>query len=183
MNSRRKKSLGKKIRPVYYVFCEGNTEKTYINFLKREYKIPIEIKSTVSKNRISQKYISEYLKGKPKSKKDRVFLLYDLDVPKMLIKLQSIKNVNLLVSNPAIELWFLLHHKNQTANISSENCTKSLKKFWKDYKKGELKNSQFTGLIKNQIKAENRAVKLIKFENPSSNIYEFIKILEEASKN
>ena len=183
MSSKRKKPLGKKIRPVYYVFCEGNTEKIYVNFLKREYKIPIEIKSTVSKNRISQKYISEYLKGKPKSKKDKVFLMYDLDVPEMLKKLQSVKNVNLLVSNPAIELWFLLHHKNQTSNISSDNCTKSLKKFWKDYKKGELKSSQLSDLLKNQTKASNRAIKLIKFENPSSNIYEFIQLLKETSNN
>ena len=40
---RRKKSLGKKINPTYYVFCEGDTEEEYIKHLKHHYRIPIEI--------------------------------------------------------------------------------------------------------------------------------------------
>jgi len=117
MARKRGASKGKKMKPTYFVFCEGKTEALYVKFLKNQYRVPIIIDSKVAKNRIDEKYIKSYKKGKFTHKKDKTFLLYDLDAPKMLQKLQSINSAILLVSNPCIELWSLLHIKEQKANI------------------------------------------------------------------
>jgi hypothetical protein len=52
--------------------------------------------------------------------------MYDADVTMILDRLLKIKSAKLLASNPSIELWFLLHYKNQTANISTDDCIREL---------------------------------------------------------
>jgi hypothetical protein len=37
----------RKTRPVYFVFCEGESENAYINLLRSHFRFPIEIKSKV----------------------------------------------------------------------------------------------------------------------------------------
>lgn len=179
----RKKPLQKVIKPTYYVFCEGETEKEYISFLKRLYHVPIEIKSKVEGNKISERTIVSFLKGKQTLDKDKIFLLYDIDVPGMLDRLEAIKNANLLVSNPCIELWFLLHLKDQKASITSSNCIKELNSLWLDYKKGYLTHKIKGDLSQNLHIAMGRAETLSKNLNPSSSIYELIKDLEELKSN
>lgn len=78
------------MKPTFFVFCEGETEEAYVKFLKSRYRIPIEIDSKVAGNRITNKYINNYKKEKFTHVKDKTFLLYDLDTPKMLEKLQQI---------------------------------------------------------------------------------------------
>ncbi|MDP4915040.1 MAG: RloB family protein [Saprospiraceae bacterium] len=34
---------GKVINPTFYVFCEGETEEAYINYLRSKYRLPILI--------------------------------------------------------------------------------------------------------------------------------------------
>ena len=70
--------------------------------------------------------MKSFLKGKPTSSKEKTFLLYDIDVDGIPDKLKKIKNTTLLVSNSCIELWFLLHYKNQTANIYTGSCGKEV---------------------------------------------------------
>ena len=70
--------------------------------------------------------MKSFLKGRPTSSKDKTFLLYDIDVDGIPDKLKKIKNTTLLVSNPCIELWFLLHFKNQTANIYTSSYVKEV---------------------------------------------------------
>jgi len=181
--SKRKKSLGKRINPTYYVFCEGDTEEEYIKHLKQHYRIPIEIKTKVEGNSISERKIKAFLKNKPSSPKDKTFLLYDIDVSNMLNKLKKIKNVTLLVSNPCIELWFLLHFEEQTANINSINCIKKIYNNLDGYKKGILSLKAKSKLIENQKQALERAKKLIPYKNPSTTIPELIVVLEEHRKN
>ena len=41
-------------------------------------------------------------------------------------KLKSMNGAKLIASNPCIELWFLLHYKNQTASINGKDCIKEL---------------------------------------------------------
>ena len=127
MARKRKKPAGKKINPTLFVFCEGETEVSYINLLKTVYRIPsIQIHPRISKNNITSKYIRNYKKGKPTHEKDLDFLFYDLDASAILQRLSRIDDYTLLVSNPSVELWFLLHFKNQTANASTAYCCKEL---------------------------------------------------------
>ena len=132
----RRKSRGKQINPTFYVFCEGQSEEEYIRFLKRKYRVPIEIAPKVAGDSISSRYIKRYLNTKNKHPKDRVFFMYDLDKDGVLEKLKQMEGM-LLVSNPCLELWFLLHHQDQRANISSSNCIRSLQDNCPDYQKGK----------------------------------------------
>ncbi|MCF6222897.1 MAG: RloB family protein [Flavobacteriaceae bacterium] len=182
MSRKRKPSRGKKIKPTFFVFCEGKTEVQYIKFLKSQYRIPLEIDSTIKSISIDERYIRSYKKNSPIHKKDQTFLLYDLDVPGVLNKLSIIKGVKLLVSNPCIELWFLLHLKEQNGMINCKKCNSDLDKKSKGYKKGIISILLKQQLKNKQLKAINRAKKLNQFNNPSSSVYLLLDELEKIKK-
>jgi len=176
----RRKPKGKNINPTFFVFCEGETEESYINLLKSEYRIPsIHIHPKIGKNDITSKYIENYKKDKPTHEKDMNFLFYDLDVASMLKRLSKIDNSTLLVSNPSVELWFLLHYKNQTASTDSAYCCKELKNRNQTYKKGEINNKLKEKLISKKDDATKRAKKLNQFKNPSTTVYKLVEILDK----
>ena len=183
MARRRKESKGKKINPTLFVFCEGETEEAYTNLLKSLYRIPsIHIHPKIGGNNITKEYIENYKKDKPTHEKDLNFLIYDLDVPTMIKRLSKIDGCELLVSNPCIELWFLLHYKNQTANTNNTHCYRELENRNKSYKKGAIDQKLKTKLISKKDDAVKRAKSLTEFENPSSTIYKLIDILDNLKK-
>ncbi|MCT4664782.1 MAG: RloB family protein [Flavobacteriales bacterium] len=178
----RKKNKARSMNPTYFVFCEGDTEKEYIKILKKQFRhIPIEIKEKIEGNQINTRKVVDIIqeKGLYLKNKDKVFLLYDIDVPKMLEKLLKVKDAILLVSNPCIEFWFLLHCEAQNAHISTSNAIKKLEKNWKNYKKGKLTEQMAKILQNNQKQAILKAKKLKAHSNPSSTIYRIIEILSE----
>jgi hypothetical protein len=182
MGSSRRPSRGKKINPHFWVFCEGETEEAYVALLRSKYRIPIEIVSKVAGNRINKSYITRCKQGKLTHEKDRDYLIYDADVPEILSKLKSIDKALLIVSNPSIELWFLLHYKNVTARITTDECIKELNNRNKNcYQKGYIDKKLEEKLKEKCVDACKRAQALSLFENPSTNLYEFIEILEETS--
>jgi hypothetical protein len=181
-NRNRRIPQGKKMKPTFFVFCEGKTEELYVKYLKSKYRIPFEIDTQISKSRISEKYIKAYKKTKFTHPKDKTFLLYDIDVPTMLKRLQEISQTTLLASNPCIELWFLLHYKNQTANVDCRYCIQELKNRNKTYSKTVLDIRLKTHFDNNLKKAESRAKKLKHYDNPSTTVYLLIKELEKLSE-
>ena len=110
----RKRQVTKKKTPhkVFLVICEGETEKTYIETLKRHYRLPIVIKTRVSGTKINQRLVSQYIAelGIDKGDQCHVFFVYDADVDEIVEKLKQL-NGTLILSNPCIELWYLLHVK------------------------------------------------------------------------
>lgn len=168
----------RKIRPTFYVFCEGESEKEYVNFLRAKYRMPIEIKSKITGHTITKRFIEKHLEQRPKHDKDKTFLMYDLDEEGLLAKLKLIPNSILLVSNPCIEFWFLLHLRNQRANISCDICNKELKSKITGYEKGKLNLSLTKTLSENYKDAISKAKELSEFSNPSSAIYKFIEEIE-----
>ena len=178
----RRKSRGKRINPTFYVFCEGQTEEEYVKFLRSKYRIPIEINSKRAGDDISQRFINSYLKTKTSHKKDQVFLMYDLDVEGTLERLNQIEGT-LLVSNPCIELWFLLHHQDQRASIASENCVRQLGTHCADYEKGKLSENLKNTLIESMDDATERAERLQRFDNPSTTVNDFITELERVKRS
>jgi len=179
MSRKRQSPKGKLMKPTFFVFCEGKTEELYVKYLKSKYRIPFEIDTQIAQNKITSKYIKNYKKSKFTHPKDKTFLMYDLDVPKMLDKLQKIEGTTLLASNPCIELWYLLHYKEQKAEISCLLCNKELKKRNGNYTKTIIEAKLKDQLKTKQQKAVNRANKLKKYGNPSSNIYLLIEELEK----
>lgn len=179
MARRRKQPRGKKINPTLFVFCEGETEESYVNFLKSKFRIPsIQIHAKVGGNNITSDYINGYKQDKPTHEKDMNFLMYDLDVPNMLNRLSKIDDCILLVSNPCLELWFLLHYKNQTANINSVRCCREMANRNRTYKKGVIDDRLIERLISKIDVAIDRAKGLTEHINPSTTVYKLIEILE-----
>lgn len=178
----RRQSRGKRINPTYFVFCEGETEEEYIKYLRSVFRIPIEINSKRTGSGISKRFINGYLKTKPRHKKDEIFLMFDLDIDGVLEKLVELEGI-VLASNPCLEIWFLLHFREQRASISTENCIRTLKEVWPNYEKGQLTQSQKRNLIEFLNEAKNRAEQLNCHNNPSTSVNIFIDYLEDALRN
>lgn len=171
------------MKPVFLVFCEGETEENYIDLLRRQYKSPIKIVAKTEGNQISQRLISQRQQELKISKNEQIttFLMYDLDIKAVNKKLESFKAV-WLCSNPCIELWFLLHSKAQAAELKTSQCISLLKKsdaVWKEYCKPVLSDTQKTLLWENKSIATERAKQLKEGMNPSSCVYKLIEAIEK----
>ena len=185
MTSRREKTPPKRMRRIALVICEGETEENYTNLLKKCYKSPIRIISHIEGSKIPPSLVdnrTRELKISPWDKVD-TFLMYDMDVPTINEKLQACK-ANLLLSNPCFELWLLLHSKDQKSYITTESVIKELKKsaaVWRNYNKATFTDTQ-QNLLKDNLKtALIRAKNLINFQNPSTNVYKLIEVLESSA--
>jgi len=176
-------SKGKKINPTFFIFCEGETEEAYIKYLRSTYRLPIEIDPKISGNSITNKYISNYKKQKTVHPKDKTFLMYDCDVEAVLKKIQQIKGVYLLCSNPCIEFWYLLHFQNHNTRLSSADCISKLKIHIKKYKKGTFDDKLRDKIIANKTKAISKAKLLTEFSNPSTSVYKLVEELDFIKQN
>jgi hypothetical protein len=105
--------------------------------------------------------------------------MYDLDVSNAIDRLNKIEGCELLLSNPCIEVWFLLHYKNQTANCDCSYSCKELKNRNRAYAKGKIDDKLKIKLSENYKEAIKRAKNLNDYDNPSSTIYKFLEKLIE----
>ena len=167
------------MKPNFFVFCEGETEIAYVKFLRSLYRTPIQVIPKKGKSNISEDYIERSQNEYVRTEQDKVFLMYDLDVGGMLEHLQKIPNAELLVSNPCIEIWFLLHYQEQKADITSEKCVQKYQKVSKGYKKGVLSEEEKKVFVENRELAVERAKNLSPFQNPSTTVF---KLLEELKR-
>lgn len=166
------------MKPNFFVFCEGESEVAYISYLRSQYRVPIQIIPRKSDSNISVRYIENCKWEYVVTKNDITFLMFDLDVDGMLEHLQSIPDAVLLVSNPCIELWYLLHFVNYHAELTQNDCIKKLKKYLEHYTKGTLVLSEKQQLSEKVSEATIRAKMLETYNNPSTTIYKMIELLE-----
>jgi len=100
---------------------------------------------------------------------------------KFFAKLKTITNTTLIASNPSIELWFLLHYKNQTAAISKDECLRQLSnRNGNAYKKGVIDEALHIKLNDKCHEACKKAKKLRLYDNPSTSMFLLIEELERA---
>ena len=73
---------------------------------------------------------------------DVAYCVFDTDIDpnknkiiEEAIQLAMKNHIKIITSSPCIELWFLLHYDYTTANMSSKNVIKRLKKFYPQYEK------------------------------------------------
>ncbi|MCM1030034.1 MAG: RloB family protein [Oscillibacter sp.] len=179
MGRKTRVSKMKTMNPNFFVFCEGKSEIAYIKFLRSVYRVPIQIIPRKSDSNISEKYMNNCKREYVTTSNDRTFLMFDLDVENILERLQKFSDTTLLVSNPCIELWFLLHYEDSYAELSSDACIKKLKNKSAAYIKGYLQPHEKEILSKNVIQAVKRAKSLKQYKNPSTTVY---KLIEELNK-
>lgn len=177
MASHVRKSKAKKMRPIFFVFCEGETEVAYVNYLKSKYRVPVEIIPRKSDSNISCRYIDNCKRSYLTTASDKIFLMYDLDVVGTLDKLVCIPGVILLVSNPCVE--FLLHDQECNVEMDSKKCVKKYESVSVNYKKGRLNSFDLQLFNTGEDIAIARAKKMSGFINPSTTIYKLIEALRE----
>lgn len=171
---------------VFLVLCEGETEKTYIETLKRHFRLPVAIKAKVSGANINARLVNQYLHelGLENPRDYRVFFVYDSDVQPVVDRLRELQGEAIL-TNPCIELWYLLHVRDHSRMQTSEEILRLLKathSVWAGYTKGILSRDQQRHLLERYADAKVRASRLSWPNNPSSNFYDFIKALEEEAE-
>lgn len=171
-------SKEKQMKPNFFVFCEGKTEMAYIKFLRSLYRVPIQVIPKKGKSNISKEDIENSKRDYVTTNQDRIFLMFDLDVTGMLEHLQKIPDAELLVSNPCVELWFLLHYQEQKTKLTSKKCLQKMQSVSKDYKKGVLSEEEKNVLAANKDIAIKRAKLLEKYANPSTTIYKLLELLK-----
>lgn len=179
---KREHRFKRKVKSLILVICEGQTERCYVEALKRLYRLPIEIKTKVSGANINSRIINGYRQELNLEKNDtcKIILMYDADVPAVVSKLEKLNELAIL-TNPCIELWFLLHVKNHHKECSSSEIIDALTAshpVWNRYEKGVLSQKQIFFLIDSLGSAIDRSRNLKKGNNPYTNMSEFIDILE-----
>ena len=182
MKKKRNLRPSRKMKQIFLVFCEGESEEAYIGFLKQnERRLPIRL--IYHKTKLDAGKIERQIRAEKIDDDDKIlsFLMYDLDVEGIAEKIAACKGSISIASNPAIELWYLLHIKEQAAAISTDNCIALLKKSdpaWASYKKGYLSETQKQQLWDNLGTASARAKCLPEGENPSSSVFRLIEAME-----
>lgn len=176
----------RKMKPVFIVFCEGETEENYVTVLRVSYRVPVKVVSKITGQKISQALIDRYKRAERITRDDVItsFVMYDLDVPNVSVQLAKCDAI-LITSNPCIELWFLLHESDQRAEIATEACVRKLKQVspdWATYEKGALSERQKKTLCDNLLIACERAKKLSDPGNPSTTVYRLIDKLNEVRR-
>lgn len=184
MATKRLQQPQRSLKEAFLVICEGETERNYVDFLRISYHSPIRIVSKVSGQSVSQQLINKHVEQLKLGKYDKItsFLMYDMDVEEVNRRFGQCKAI-LLLSNPCVEQWFLLHAADNKEPMSSEAIISTLKNvdpIWKQYRKGMLTFPQQSFLWQNRGKAIIRAKVLEPLVNPSSSVYILLEKLEES---
>lgn len=144
----RSRNLGEKL----IIACEGQTEKGYFDairetlrlstkqvILRHEGSKPLTVVETAIRN------IERLKESREWGLRDTAWAVFDGEEHQSspgdrqnwntAIQLAKSKNINLAISNPCFELWYLLHFEDQTAYLNREQARQKLKKYVPDYEK------------------------------------------------
>jgi len=115
----------RKLRKVYCVLVEGETEKYYIDALRKAERCPIKIKPSIV-HQISLKDVKKYIKRYANEEYDKIFWVVDMDTYQdekeefCKIRQQISGDAEILVNCPCFEVWLLLHF--EEVNREIHNC-------------------------------------------------------------
>ena len=171
MARKAKQPRGKKMNPTFFVFCEGKTEAAYVDLLRRNFRVPVEIIARVSDSNISQPYIDRCRRDRFTTPEDKTFLMFDLDVPGMLEHLKKIKEATLLLSNPCIEYWFLLHYNEVNKEMTSAQFLARINSIDAEYSMLDFSVLMKKVLIEGIDTAASRAKAKEDYTNPSTTVH------------
>ncbi len=148
--------MGRKIKPLIYVFCEGESEIEYTKFLKEKYKDAAVIQKPVKGlfDVADKKFKKDARYRNNAEVTDEIWFFFDVDdgqtgswdkIKKTIFVLQKLRKkpnirIRLLMTTGCVEYWFLLHYKKVRPfiqNVSEkENVLKMLQNECPGYEKG-----------------------------------------------
>lgn len=176
--------IKRKTNPAFAIVADGETEIWYLQMMKQnERQVRLTIKPELpKKKRIEDQ--CELVCELAQREYDKVFWIVDLDQvtkeqrevtggkkdpmrtfiecrEKVLHGKKYAKRVRVIVNNPCLEFWFLLHYTHTDKSFGGyEELAKALKKHMKDYNKSEgyfkQKNSDIYSKLKPYL---NTAIK------------------------
>lgn len=205
---RKKKDLKFKSRKQIAIIVDGECEFWYFEMMKRnESTLNVSLKPKLpQKKRLSEQY-NEIVESAKHF--DSVFWIVDFDkineedrtkskgqkstvqeFKEYQIKLSKVDNVKIIVNNPCLEFWFLLHFEKTGRFFDScEGASKQLKKHLKDYEKTQKyftkkDNDIYLKLLSNQKNAIEHSKALGNFDinSPQSAISEMFEFFEKKHK-
>ncbi|SKD09853.1 RloB-like protein [Chitinophaga ginsengisegetis] len=191
---RQKRATAVKVRKTFAVVVDGDTEVWYLQMLKRnERSINVNIEPKIpQKKRLSEQFemvvnlsgdytevfwiidfdtlVSEAKDAKKGAKNSiQAFLAYRKEIK------SKYRNITVIVNNPCLEFWLLLHFERTSKYFSScEGAEKQLKKHLKDYEKTQKYYTKQNNDIYLQLKSRlataiNNAKQLGCFNSDSTN--------------
>lgn len=141
MTKRRRKSKNGskgtiKLKPKVVVFCEGQTEQKYLNYISTVDK-KVALTPIVRKKNSPDQLLQAAEKYKEEA--DEIWVACDNDVPGKFAQVAgqiAANGIGFAWSNPIFELWLLLHFVDCTAHVDKTTCTGMLKTHIHNYQKG-----------------------------------------------
>jgi hypothetical protein len=187
-------------RARFLIVCEGRvTEPLYFKEIRRVERgiidleiVPGGVPKTVVERAVEMKKQSEReaKRGKDQNLRyDSVWCVFDVDehpfVPEAKQQAQA-NAINLAVSNPCFELWFLLHFRDQTAHIERHR----VQHLCREHMPGYQKAPPCDALRPHEAEATERAIQLENWQesrgnaggNPSTGVYQLIRQIQAACR-
>lgn len=191
--------IGKKRKQLILIGCEGKnkTEKNYFKeFNQRQKKFTIQ---PAKGNRTDPKGIVEDTISSIDKEElqfadgDMAFCLFDSDTDvkkqeqiEQAIFLAGQNGVEVLLSVPCFEVWFLQHFQYSTGQLSGNQAIAKIKRFIPEYEKNQnifsklepyteiaVKNAKLLEKYHDEIGTQRRSIN----RNPSTEVYKLVEIL------
>jgi len=197
---RRRRSF-REPRARFLIVCEGKvTEPVYFNDVRRAERgivdleiVPGGVPKTVVERAVEMKKQSERDATRRQDENlryDSVWCVFDVDehpfVPEAKQQAQA-NAINLAVSNPCFELWFLLHFQDQTAHIERHKVRHLCRDHMPGYEKTppcDLMRPHQDGAIQRAMQLENwQESRGNAGENPSTGVYRLIQQIQAACRS
>ncbi|MFN2453274.1 MAG: RloB family protein [Pyrinomonadaceae bacterium] len=191
------RSVGRKL----IIVCEGKkTERGYFEEIRKSRRLPTlrvyvvhpDATDPLSIVRAAIEYRQARKDERAWAKEDTAWAVFDGDEHREAnpdrwndaIQIARSKDIHLAVSNPCFELWYLLHYRSHTADITRQKAFHLLKSHISDYEKAKtLWPSPLESLTDEAIqrarqlasRAETDELQL--FTNPYTSVYELVESL------
>lgn len=149
--------MARKIKPLIYVFCEGESEIEYTKYLKEKFEdVAVIQKPVKGLFEVADKKFKKDAKYRNNAEvTDEIWFFFDVDdgqtgswdrIQKIVSTLKKLRKkpnirVRLLMTTGCVEFWFLLHYKKVVPSIQTvaekENVLRLLQNECPGYVKGD----------------------------------------------
>jgi len=184
----------KTLNKIELIVCEGSiTEPMYFNALRRRLRVHIDVISPSESEPIT--VVERAIAVKKEMAKlgipyEKVWCVVDVEIPphktlnEAWEKARETDGLELILTNPCIEYWFLLHFKKHTAPFDNNvDVMKALNEVHQSYKKSrigfDILEPRTATAIKHskEVLEEKRCGEYLRDCNPSAHVHKIVEHL------